>query len=85
MLSVVLALLVAGRVFLRSRPDVALELLALRQQVASSNGDDPAPPWTAVDRLLWTVSRQMWARWKDVTLTVKPETVVGWQRAGFRR
>jgi transposase InsO family protein len=26
----------------------------------------------------------MWARWRDVLVIVKPETVVGWHRAGFR-
>ena len=34
MLDLLLALLVAGRVFFRSRTDTALEVLALRQQVA---------------------------------------------------
>jgi hypothetical protein len=28
--------------------------------------------------------RQTWARWKDVLVIVKPDTVVGWHRAGFR-
>src|SRR5215471_16501706 len=28
--------------------------------------------------------RHLWAGWTDVLLIVKPETVVGWHRAGFR-
>jgi hypothetical protein len=26
----------------------------------------------------------MWSRWTDVLIIVKPETVIGWHRAGFR-
>ena len=28
--------------------------------------------------------RRFWSRWAEVPLIVKPETVVGWHRAGFR-
>jgi transposase InsO family protein len=28
--------------------------------------------------------RRVWRRWSDVLVIVKPETVVGWHRAGFR-
>jgi hypothetical protein len=28
--------------------------------------------------------RATWSRWKDALVIVKPETVVGWHRAGFR-
>jgi hypothetical protein len=28
--------------------------------------------------------RQHWSRWTDVLVLVKPETVIGWHRAGFR-
>ena len=33
-----------------------------------------------MDRLFWTVLRETWARWKDVLVIVKPETVVQWYR-----
>ena len=36
------------------------------------------------DRFFWTTLRRFWSRWADVLLIVKPETVVGWHRAGFR-
>jgi putative transposase len=39
---------------------------------------------SSLDRLFRTVLRQTWARWRDVLVIVKPETVVGWHRAGFR-
>jgi hypothetical protein len=28
--------------------------------------------------------RRFWPRWSAVLLIVKPETVIGWHRAGFR-
>ncbi len=72
-----------ARVFVRSRADTALEVLALRQQVAVLKRRRPRPPLSALDRLFWTVLRETWARWQDVLVIVKPETVVKWHRAGF--
>jgi putative transposase len=34
--------------------------------------------------MFWTTLRQVWSRWAEVLVVVKPETVVGWHRAGFR-
>jgi len=80
----VLALLVALRVFFRTRRDTALEILALRHQVAVLKRKRPRPPLNSVDRLFWATLRRMWSRWADVLVIVKPETVVGWHRTGFR-
>jgi hypothetical protein len=80
----VLALLVALRVFFRTRRDTALEILALRQQVEVLKRKRPRPPLNSVDRLFWTTLRRIWSRWAEVLVIVKPETVVGWHRAGFR-
>jgi transposase InsO family protein len=44
----------------------------------------PRPLLTHVDRFFWIALRNLWPRWSDVLLIVKPETVVGWHRAGFR-
>jgi hypothetical protein len=51
---------------------------------AYSNASGHAPPLTPFDRLFWAALRQLWPRWSDVLAIVKPETVVGWHRAGFR-
>jgi putative transposase len=79
-----LAFLLALRVFFRARRDAALEILALRQQVAVLKRHRPRPPLNRCDRLFWITLRRIWSRWADVLLIVKPETVVGWHRAGFR-
>jgi putative transposase len=80
----ILAFLSALRVFFRSRSDIALEVLALRQQVAVLQRQRPRPPLNSGDRLFWTTLRRIWSRWADVLRIVHPETVVGWHRAGFR-
>src|SRR5215471_18954572 len=80
----VLALIAAARVFFQSRTDIAVEVLALRQQVVVLKRKRPKPPLCRLDRLFWTVLRATWSRWKDALIIVKPETVVGWHRAGFR-
>jgi hypothetical protein len=80
----ILSLLAVVRVFLRSRTDTAVEILALRQQVAVLKRKRPRPPLNSVDRLFWTTLRRFWSRWRDVLVIVKPETVIGWHRAGFR-
>src|SRR6516162_9644853 len=84
MVQLLLGLLVAPRALFRTRTDVALEVLALRRQVAVLKRKRPRPPLNAGDRLFWTSLRRFWPRWSDVLLIVKPETVSGWHRAGFR-
>jgi len=83
-LECVFSILAAVRVFFHSRGDTALEILALRQQVAVLKRKRPRPPLTALDRLFWTALRKVWTRWTEALVIVKPETVVGWHRAGFR-
>ena len=78
------SLIAAGRVFFRSRGDTALEVLALRQQVAVLKRKRPRPPLNSFDRFFWSTLRRIWSRWSDVLVIVKPETVIHWHRAGFR-
>ena len=80
----ILCFLAVIRVFFRSRSDTALEVLALRQQIAVLKRKRPRPALNCRDRLFWTALRGCWERWSDVLIIVKPETVVGWHRAGFR-
>lgn len=80
----ILSCLVALRAFLRSRSDTALEILALRQQVAVLKRQRPRPSLNTCDRLFWTTLRYIWSRWTEALILVEPETVVGWHRAGFR-
>jgi hypothetical protein len=54
------------------------------RQVAVLKRKRPRPRLNPWDRLFWTTLRRVWSRWTDVLIVVKPETVVGWHRAGFR-
>src|SRR5262249_59485679 len=80
----VVSILFAMRVYFQDRADVALEVLALRQQLAVLKRKRPRPPLNALDRLFWTTLARCWPRWMDVLEIVKSKTVVGWHRAGFR-
>lgn len=44
----------------------------------------PRPPLNSFDRLFRTTLRHFRTDWSDVLVVVKPETVVGWPRAGLR-
>jgi len=83
-LALIPGLLAAFRVFFCSRADTSLEILALRQQVAVLQRKRPRPSLNGLDRFFWTILRSVCPRWSDVLVMVKPETVVGWHRAGFR-
>lgn len=83
-LAFIFSLLAAVLVFFRSRGDTALAVLALRQQVAVLKRRRPRPALNSFDRLFWTTLRRIWSRWSEVLVIVKPETVIGWHRAGFR-
>src|SRR5215472_2625902 len=69
--------------FFRSRHELGLELLALRQQVSVLKCKNPRPKLTLWDRLFWLGLRRWWSKWASVLVVVKPETVVRWHRAGF--
>ena len=71
-------------VFFRSRSATAPAVRALRQQIAVFKRKRPRPTLNSADRLFWTILRRFWSRWADVLVIVKPDTVVGWHRAGFR-
>ena len=77
-------LVAALRAFLRSRSDTALEILALRQQLAVLKRKHSRPQLNPRDRFFCTTLRRFWSRWADALVIVQPATVVGWHRAGFR-
>ena len=69
----------------RSRAMLELENLALRHQVGVlQRSARKRPRLTPADRLLW-VGLSLWRDWRSALAIVKPETVVAWHRAGFRR
>ncbi len=69
---------------LRSRSELVLENMVLRQQLAAFKARGRTPHIRAADRAFWVLLRRLWARWADALVIVKPNTVVRWHRAGFR-
>ena len=84
MLGFILSILAAVRVSFRSRAAAAIEVLALRQQLAVLKRKRPRPPLTYLDRLFWVMLRRCWSGWADVLVIVKPGTVIRWPRSAFR-
>src|SRR5437867_4021764 len=70
---------------LRTHRDVAHEDLALRQQLAVWKAREPRPRLTEMDRIFWVFLSKLGTSWRHSLLVVRPETVVGWHRQGFRR
>jgi putative transposase len=84
MLALLFSLLATLRSVLRVRTELALENLALRQQLAALHWSTPLPRLRPVDRAFWLLLSRIWSRWADALILVKPDTVVRWHRAGFR-
>src|SRR2546428_2986764 len=45
---------------------------------------DRGPQFGRLDRLLWVRLSQRWAGWRGALHIIRPETVIGWHRLGFR-
>ena len=82
--SLTTALLRCTLALFRSRNQQAVVELALRQQLATYAETRSKPRLTPLDRALWVALFRFWPRWKEVLVIVKPDTVVRWQRRGFR-
>src|SRR5437899_4143096 len=68
----------------RTHRELALENLALRQQLAVWKARQPRPRLTEMDRIFWVLLSRLWTSWRDSVHVVRPETVVGWHPHGFR-
>jgi hypothetical protein len=64
------------RGFLGSRLRLALENLALRQQLAAFQRSTPRPRLQWHDRVFWVWLARCWPSWKSVLTIVQPETVI---------
>src|SRR5213083_2401552 len=57
---------------IRTQRELALENLALRQQVAVWKVRQPRPQLTATDRLFWVVLLRLWKNWRSALQVVRP-------------
>jgi hypothetical protein len=64
--------------------NLALENLALRQQVATMKRSLKRPQLRNRDRLFWILLSRFWSNWRQALIIVKPDTVVRWHKKGFK-
>ena len=64
---------------------VALENLALRQQLTVFKRTVRRPQLLHRDRLFWMLLASAWRDWRTALFVVGPDTVVGWHRQWLRR
>jgi putative transposase len=73
------------RTLFETRSALHLECVALRHQVnVLRRCQRGRLPLNRADRLFWVWLSKFWSDWRSVLLIVKPETVIGWHRKGFR-
>src|SRR2546425_5982677 len=63
---------------------LALENLALHQQLAVYKRTAPRPKLRTTDRLFWVALASVWAGWRQPLVIVTPDTILRWQRRRFR-
>ena len=83
-LSLLHLLAAAAAATFKSRTALQLENLALRHQLGVLRRSVKRPKLITADRLLWAWLSQVWVDWRSSLLILKPETVIGWHRKGFR-
>src|SRR6266851_3207532 len=64
---------------------VALENLALRQQLWVLRRTVRRPHLRTSDRLFWVLLAKAWQDWRTALIVVQPDTVVRWHRQWLRR
>jgi hypothetical protein len=64
---------------------VALENLALRQQLAVLKRSVRRPQLRTRDRMFWVLLANAWRDWRDALVLVQPDTVIRWHREWLRR
>jgi putative transposase len=73
------------RAVLTSRGSLALENLALRQQLATYARTQKRPRLKPQERAFWVALSRVWSDWRSPLVLVKPATVIDWHRRGYRR
>src|SRR5258708_39959916 len=84
MFAIVSALLRYPLSWFRPKHQLALEVLALRHQITVLKRQTLRPKLRWWDRCLWVMLKTAWPGWKTPLMIFQPETVIGWQRGGFK-
>ncbi len=85
LLKLISFLLIIIKSLFKSKGDLLLENLSLRQQLAMFMSRNIKPKITNVDRSFWVALMRVWTKWIDSLIIVKPETVIDWQQRRFKK
>ena len=72
------------RLLFKSRQSLITENLLLRQQILILKRRNKRPKLKNIDRIILVWISKLWDDWKSAIIIVKPETVIGWHRKGFK-
>src|SRR5215203_3991151 len=85
MLEYLLLLVALARTATRRHSDVVAENVLLRQQLAVlTRPTRRRPRLRPRDRLFWVLASALRCDWRCHLLLVRPQTVIGWHRRGWR-
>src|SRR5213594_1222452 len=85
MLAALVVLLRTFGLLCRGHGAVALENVALRQQLSVLRRTVSRPQLRTRDRLFWVLLAKAWPDWRTALIVVQPDTVVRWHRQWLRR
>ncbi len=85
MLTALVVLLRSVGLICRGHRAIALENLAIRQQLAALTRTVKRPQLRTRDRLFWVLLAKGWREWRTALIVVQPDTVVRWHRQWLRR
>jgi len=85
MLTALIVVLRSIGLICRGHRAVALENIALRQQLAALTRTTKRPRLRPCDRFFWIVLARAWRGWRGALLMAQADTVVRWPRQWLRR
>ena len=72
------------RLSFKNRHSLILENLLLRQQIIILKRKTKKPKLKNIDRIILIWISKLWSNWKSALIIVKPETLIGWHKEGFK-
>ena len=68
----------------RSKEELIAENMFLRQQLIVLEREVKRPKLTQRDRQILALLSSRFQAWREALMVVKPDTLIGWHRQGFR-
>jgi transposase InsO family protein len=84
MISMLKLLFLTLKALFGARGDLIVENLSLRQQLIVYQRSVKRPNIKNTDRIFWVWLSRIWNDWRSSLIIVKPHTVIGWHKKGFK-